>query len=257
MTSTPADHDPFVRLDITELRAMAALDPTRLLRWLEDTGSAFLFGVERFEPDEDRWGGLYRLTLNRNIEVHLIPDFNTAMLDASELPPFVVMPHALKLDVIEERPLAGHDDADADEPATGVTFYVSPEEFEEFLEEAEELVDDWRADPFEARSTQSFPFLPESFFRSLDLVQLINLRILPHALVEAQRRYDGRLGYPLTPQEQDDIDEDLPPPLITTEVDEQEAALTEDWTLDDEDIAELRAREDAWRSPKAEDDEDD
>jgi hypothetical protein len=226
----PVD-EAFVRLDIRELRAMAALDPSRLLRWLHDSERLFILGVERFEESEDRWGGRYRLTLNRNIELHFIEDFNTAMLDVSELPQFCVMPHSLKLDTVERRELPGLPEDDAGEKSYGLIFYLSPEDFEDILEELEELVREWSNDPFNPKGSASFPFLPECYFRELDLIDFIKRQVLSNPDIAALEIYNGRLGYPLTPPESDPIEEDMPYPLISEEDDWMEEGMQADWGL--------------------------
>jgi hypothetical protein len=219
---TEADEDPFVELNITELRAMAALDPSKLLRWIEDSGSAFILGAEQFEDDPDRWGGLYRLTLNRNIELHFLPDFNTAMLDESELPQFCVMPDPLKADTLSEREMPSlKDDEEEEEKPKGVIFYLTPEDFEIYCQELQELVIKWDNNPMDKESKQSFPFLPESYFRDFDSLEWVAQKVLRHPAAEAQRRFDGRLGYPVTPPATDDL-EDIPAPYITEEDDEED-----------------------------------
>lgn len=222
------DDEGFVRLNITELRALAALDPTKLLLWLHDSESHFIFGVEAFEPDQDLWGGEFRITLNRNIELHLVPDFNTAMLDASELPQYSVLPSENLAGTVKVRALAKHDDDDDEDPGQGLIFYVSPEEFKVFRDECQEIVDAWRADPFEDERVLSFPFLPESCFRDFDLMQWMLEKVLSHPVIHKARRYDGRLGYPTTPPK-DDLDEEIPPPVITDDDDEVESLGNAYW----------------------------
>lgn len=217
---TAEKHDPFVRLNLAELRALAALDPTKLLNWIGDSGSRYLFGIEDLGDDAERWGGRYRLTINRNIEVHFVPGLNSAMTSLAELPRWSILPdpkEAGRTRVLEPE----ERQVDPEEPGeSGLIIYVAPEDFAEYSRELAELVTGWSADPYDPRCAMTFPFLPESYFRAYECLDLINERVLSHALVEGERKFDGRLGYPLTPQEDDDLNADMPPPEITDDAEE-------------------------------------
>ena len=231
---TPWSSESFVKLDITELRALAALDPDKLLRWLGDSGSEFIFGVELF-PAED-WGGRVRITINRNVELHLVSGPNEAMPELSDWPRFSLAPaltaeagHIEDLGPLEDSD-SDDSDGDADPLLAGeagnprsaeLIFHVDPAEFGQFLQDAVEVVQHWRADPADPRAA-SFPFLPESEFRDRPLLQWIRREFMTHERIIAEGRFDGRLGYPRTPPAVDETLEDIPPPVITdTEEDEE------------------------------------
>lgn len=218
---TDPREDPFEKLNITELRAMAALDPGKLLRWIGDSGSAFILGVEQFADDPDRWGGLFRLTINRNLELHFLPDFNTAMLDESELPQFCIMPHPLKAHTTVDRQMPRIDEDD-EEQLDAVIFYLSPDDFQIYCQELEEIVRDWNANPADQECQMSFPFLPESYFREYDVLEWITETVLAHPTIIKNREFDGRLGYPVAPPTNDlDGLEDIPPPIIPDDEEEE------------------------------------
>lgn len=218
---TDPREDPFEKLNITEMRAMAALDPGKLLRWIADSGSAFILGVEQFADDPDRWGGLFRLTINRNLELHFLPDFNTAMLDESELPQFCIMPHPIKAHTTVERKMPSLDDDD-DEQLDAVIFYLNPDDFRIYCDELMEIVQAWNANPGDKECTTSFPFLPESYFREFDLLEWLEGTVLSHPTIEKTRQFDGRLGYPVaaTPSNEELL-EDIPPPFIPDDEEEE------------------------------------
>jgi hypothetical protein len=232
--------DPFVRLNITEMRAMAALDPGKLLRWIEDSESAFILGVEQFEENPDRWGGLFQLTIQRNLEFHFLPDFNTAMLDESELPQFCIMPHPLKSDTVSERSMVALEE-DEGESQKALIFFITPEDFQIYIQELEELVKDWNANPMDKTRRMSFPFLPESYFRDFDMLEWLKQTVLSHPTIQKQRAYDGRRGYPvIAPTIEADL-EDIPAPHISEHDDDEEE---EDWeTLEQSSKALDEARE--------------
>jgi hypothetical protein len=227
--------DGFVTLNALELRALAALDPKRLLRWLEDSASAYLFGVERFESGG--WGGRHRVTVNRNVELHFVPRFNDEMLDESELPRFTVMPDDARPGGVAVHPWQGGEEALPGEPDAGlrrrVIFYMSTENYLELVEELDELIESWSASPHpDDECATSFPFLPESLFPGLELSALLKQRVLPHEELARERRYDGRLGYPLGPQQDEELDEEIPPPIID---DDDELEEHEEWGEDPDD----------------------
>ncbi|MDF1662109.1 MAG: hypothetical protein P1V97_10075 [Planctomycetota bacterium] len=218
---TDPREDPFEKLNITEMRAMAALDPGKLLRWITDSGSAFILGVEQFADDPDRWGGLFRLTINRNLELHFIPDFNTAMLDETELPQFCIMPHPLKAHTTVERQMPSLDEED-EEKLDAVTFYTSVDDFRIFCDELTEIVREWHANPSDKECTMSFPFLPESYFREFDVLEWLSETVLVHPSILKTRQFDGRLGYPVVPpQSNEELLEDIPPPFIPDDEEEE------------------------------------
>lgn len=229
-------------LNPAELRALAALDPSRLLTWIRDTGSAFLFGIER-DDEPDGWGGRYRIQVNRNIELHLIEGFNSAMLDSSELPQFSIMPDD-RLAGSEEATRSAESLSEDEEQVDGVVFYIASEDFEDMLAEAAMIVRNWRADPQDLMCPASFPFLPECYFRDTDLFRLLGNRVMLHKRVSAERKFDGRRGFPVTPREDEDLDEEMPPPVILDEEeDEEEDWDDEDWDEEDP-LADMNALQD-------------
>ncbi len=175
-------------LGVTDLQTLRRDNPQRLFRHLDVVRQAFLFGVEDHtdaevegeEEEEGRWGGDFRVVINRNLVVHLLPGFREGTPSRAELPQLVVMPDADRADDAEgfEATL------DGDETTRGVIFWVDPFDYDVLAREAQRI----------AAQYPGWDMIPDSYFLDTDLVRFISRTILEHPVVRAEQEYDFRLG---------------------------------------------------------------
>ena len=168
-------------LTLAELRQLREERPEKLFAHLASIGREFVFGVEDHREDQDEWGGEFRVLLNRNIEVHLVPRFNKAMEDDSELPQFAIVPDAERAG--QEVPRKIEIDSDG-ETVEGITFYVDPERYDRLVEELSEIVE--RYDDFDV--------IPDTYFLETELVAFLTGKVLENTVVQAERAFDFRRG---------------------------------------------------------------
>jgi hypothetical protein len=192
-------------LSLAELRQLRKDQPRKLFAYLQQVERDFVFGVEDHREEEDEWGGEFRVLVNRNIELHLVPRFNAAMESSEELPQYVVMPDAELAGTEEEREIV-FDESDG-ETVKGVTFYVEPDTYDRLRDELAEIVGQY----------DDFDVIPDSYFLETELVQLLSRRILDNEVVKAERAYDFRRGLVGGPapadldDESTDLDHGSPP----------------------------------------------
>jgi hypothetical protein len=168
-------------LSLTELRQLRRDSPRKLFAYLKQVERDFVFGVEDHREEEDEWGGEFRVLVNRNIELHLVPRFNGAMEREDELPQYVVMPDAELAGTEDEREIVIDEDG---ETVKGVTFYVEPDAYDRLTDELAEIVGQY----------DDFDVIPDTYFLETELVQLLTRRVLEHATVKEERAYDFRRG---------------------------------------------------------------
>jgi hypothetical protein len=193
-------------LSLAELRQLRRDQPQKLFKYLQEVERDFVFGVEDHREEDDEWGGEFRVLVNRNIELHLVPRFNAAMERADELPQYVVMPDSELAGTEDERVIV-FDEQDG-ETVKGVTFYVEPDTYDRLLDELSEIVAKY----------DDFDVIPDTYFLDTELVALLNNRILEHETVKAERAYDFRRGLvggeapaEIDEDESTDLDHGAPP----------------------------------------------
>jgi hypothetical protein len=168
-------------LSLAELRQLRRDQPQKLFKYIQEVERDFVFGVEDHREEEDEWGGQFRVLVNRNIELHLVPHFNAAMEKAEELPQYAVMPDSELAGTEDEREIVIDEDG---ETVKGITFYVEPDTYERLVDELVEIVGQY----------DDFDVIPDTYFLDTELVQLLNRRILEHEIIKAERAYDFRRG---------------------------------------------------------------
>ncbi len=138
----------------------------------------FLFGVRdlraRFGAE---WGGEFRVLINQNIVLHIVPGFNEEMPGVAELPQFVVFPDDERQG--EDRTVTFEGFKDLDD-FQGVIFYVSATDYEAMVAELEAV----------AARYADYPRLPDTLYAESKFVRLIAERVLEHPVVRAEREYD-------------------------------------------------------------------
>lgn len=181
-----------------EIRTLQRDNPQGLFAHLHDVMRAFLFGVEDHRDEPDRWGGEVRITINRNVVLHLVPGFNDDMLSVEELPQFCVFPHEDLADSAEDT----SQEVDGD-PIPGVVFYVTPDEYDRLVGEALQVSERYG----------DLDLIPDTYFLDTELIAFLNRTVLEHATVRAEREYDfkrGMVGGTMPPPLDDDDESELP-----------------------------------------------
>lgn len=168
-------------LSLAELRQLRRDQPQKLFRYIQEVERDFVFGVEDHREEKNEWGGEFRVLVNRNIELHLVPRFNEAMEIPDELPQYVVMPDAELAGTEEEREIVIDEDG---ETVKGVTFFVEPDVYDRLVDELAEVVGLY----------DDFDVIPDTYFLETELVNLLNRRVLEHETIKAERAFDFRRG---------------------------------------------------------------
>jgi hypothetical protein len=168
-------------LSLAELRQLRRDQPQKLFRYIQEVERDFVFGVEDHREEKNEWGGEFRVLVNRNIELHLVPRFNDAMEHADELPQYVVMPDPELAGTEEEREIIIDDEG---ETVKGVTFFVEPDTYDRLVDELAEIVGQY----------DDFDVIPDTYFLETELVNLLNRRVLEHEDIKAERAFDFRRG---------------------------------------------------------------
>jgi hypothetical protein len=192
-------------LSLKELRQLRRNQPQKLFKYIQEVERDFVFGVEDHREETNEWGGEFRVLINRNIELHIVPRFNAAMECTDELPQYSVMPDSDLAGTEDERDIVIDSDG---ETVKGITFYVEPDTYDRLVEELAEVVGQY----------DDFDVIPDTYFLDTELVNLLNRRVLEHEAVKAERAYDFRRGLvggespaPLE-DEPTDLDHGAPPP---------------------------------------------
>ncbi len=167
-------------LSLTELRQLRREQPRKLFSYLKQVERDFVFGVEDHRAEENEWGGEYRVLLNRNIELHLVPHYNEQMTNEDELPQFCVMPDSELAGTESERSIP----IDDEESVPGVTFFVEPDAYDRMVDELAHVVEQY----------DDFDVIPDTYFLETELVNLIHRRVLEHETIKKEREYDFRRG---------------------------------------------------------------
>ncbi len=168
-------------LSLTELRQLRRDEPRKLFAYLKQVERDFVFGVEDHREEADEWGGEFRVLINRNIELHLVPRFNSAMEKRDELPQYVIMSDTELAGTEDEREIVIDDDG---ETVKGVTFHVDPDAYDRIRDELAEIVGQY----------DDFDVIPDTYFLETELVQLLSRRVLEHEAIKEERAYDFRRG---------------------------------------------------------------
>jgi hypothetical protein len=168
-------------LSLSELRQLRHDSPGKLFQHLREVERDFVFGVEDHREEREEWGGEFRVLVNRNIELHLVPRFNPQMESIDELPQYVIMPDNDLAGTEAEREITIDDEG---ETVPAVIFYVEPDRYDRLVDELGEVVE--RYDDFDV--------IPDTYFLETELVHLISTRILEHEVVKEERAYDFRRG---------------------------------------------------------------
>ncbi len=138
----------------------------------------FFFGVsDRRATFGREWGGEFRVLINQNVNVHLVPRFNEEMRRPDELPQFSIFSNdarAGETDIVRYEAVKDLDAFD------GAVFYVSSAVYEGLVRELAAI----------AGRYPEFPRLRDTAYPDTLLVKLIATRILEHPLVQAERQYD-------------------------------------------------------------------
>jgi hypothetical protein len=168
-------------LSLGELRQLRRDQPQKLFKYLQEVERDFVFGVEDHREEKNEWGGEFRVLVNRNIELHLVPRFNAAMEISDELPQYVVMPDAELAGTEDEREIVIDEDG---ETVKGITFYVEPDTYDRLVDELSEIIGQY----------DDFDVIPDTYFLETELVQILTRRVLEHEIIKAERAYDFRRG---------------------------------------------------------------
>lgn len=162
-----------------EIRTLQRDNPQGLFAHLHQVMRAYLFGVENHREEFDEWGGEVRITINRNVVLHLVPDFNDGMPTVDELPQFCVFPDEDRADSAEDT----SQEADGDE-IPGVVFYVAPDEYDRLVGEALQVHERFG----------DLDLIPDTYFLDTELIAFLNRTVLEHGTVRAEREYDFKRG---------------------------------------------------------------
>ncbi|MCA8922777.1 MAG: hypothetical protein KDD82_13265 [Planctomycetes bacterium] len=193
------------RLTVEELKNLRRESPERLFGHLMEVRQAFLFGVEDHREEPERWGGEFRVSVNRNLNVHFARGFTADMPDHDSLPQFVVMAD-------EERAGTSQDTSttlDDGDSFAGVIYYLDPDDFEIYAEELSEVCAEY----------PDFDLVPDTYFLDREVLGYLRDVVLKHATVVAEREYDFRQGVvggreapplPVVAREDSDDDDDEP-----------------------------------------------
>ena len=138
----------------------------------------FLFAVKDMREDLGvAWGGEVRVLLNQNVVLHLVPRYNDEMRTIDELPQFCVFPDDDREGEDRTHTYAAVKDLEAFD---GVVFYVSAESYRRIVAE---LVD-------AAARYGDWLRIPDTLYAGGEFVRAARERVLEHALVRAESRYD-------------------------------------------------------------------
>ena len=152
--------------------------PHELARRAIEERNEFVFGVRDLRATFGReWGGEFRVIVNQNVVLHLVPRFTPDMENEAELPQFAVMPDDDHEGEDRTHRYEGWKDLEAFD---GVIFYVTHEEYDALARELAAV----------AERYDDFPRLPDTLYPEAQLVRLIAGRVLEHAVVRAERDYD-------------------------------------------------------------------
>lgn len=174
------DDDDLDVLTRDEIRSLRLTAPQRLFRHLAQVEREFLFGVAARRRDPQDWGGEWEVTINRNVTLHFVPDWNQGMTCLEELPQFTVFPSLDCPDTVEETA----QQIDEEETVAGAVFWVDPTDYEQMIEELAGI---------EARYGD-LDILPDTWFLDTQVIDLITRVVLEHPTVKAERQFDWRRG---------------------------------------------------------------
>ncbi len=162
-----------------EFQRLKRDDPRELDRRALAERRDFVFGVrdERAAFARNEWGGEFRVFVNQNVVLHLVPSYNGEMERPEELPEFCILPDDARRGQDATVRYEGVKDLDAFE---GVHFYVSRDAYEKLVGELAGIVERYA----------EYPRLPDSLYGATEIVKLIASRVLEHPLVRAEREYD-------------------------------------------------------------------
>lgn len=164
-----------------ELMALRRDNPEKLMRHLDGVRRSFLFGVEDgTDREEGDWGGDFRVLINRNVTLHLLPNFRDGTATRDELPQFVVIPDEDRADTREEHTVP----VDEEERAPAVIFWVDPFDYDVLAREAQEI----------AAEYPGWDLIPDTYYLHTDLVKFVERVVFEDAVVRAEREYDFRMG---------------------------------------------------------------
>lgn len=163
-----------------DLSALRRNNPQALFRHLQQVSRAFLFGIEDHREEDEAWGGEVCLLINRNVVLHFVPGFNDAMTTPAELPQFCVMPDRERVD--EAR--VTETQLDDGERVRGVVFTVDPYDYDALVGEAVRIAEEYPA----------WDLIPDTYYLDTELVRFVGRTVLEHPVVQAEHRYDFRLG---------------------------------------------------------------
>ncbi|MBI3723143.1 hypothetical protein HY251_04190 [bacterium] len=192
-------------LTLAELRQLRRETPAKLFAHLREVEKNFVFGVEDHREEVDEWGGEFRILVNRNVELHLVPRFNKQMEMTDELPQYAIFPDSELAGTEAEREIVIDDEG---ETVPAVIFYVEPGCYDRLRDELSEVV----------RRYEDFDVIPDTYFLETELIRLLATRVLEHEAVKAERAYDFRRGLvggepPRDLEEETtDLDHGPPPP---------------------------------------------
>ena len=168
------------RLTVHELLSLRRESPQRLFAHLMEIRQAFVFGVEDHRDEAERWGGEFRVSINRNLTVHFAPAFTPEMPDAASLPQFVVFPDAERAGTAEETTTTLEDG----DSFAGVIYYLDPDDYAIYAEELSEICAEF----------PEFDLVPDTYFLEREVIGYLRDVVLKHATVVAEREYDFRQG---------------------------------------------------------------
>ena len=138
----------------------------------------FFFGVsDRRATFRHEWGGEFRVLINQNVNVHLVPRFNEEMRKLEELPQFSIFASDARAGQTGIVHYEAVKDLDAFD---GAVFYVSSAAYDALVRELASI----------AERFPEFPRLRDTAYADTQIVRLIATRILEHPLVQAERQYD-------------------------------------------------------------------
>lgn len=138
----------------------------------------FLFGVRDLRAKfGEEWGGEFRIFINQNVVLHLVPGFTDEMYGEAELPQFAVIPDDDRDGQDRTHTYEGFKDLDSFE---GVIFYVSRDLYRALVDELADV----------AARYADYPRLPDMLYPESNFVRLIAERVLEHPVVRAEREYD-------------------------------------------------------------------
>jgi hypothetical protein len=163
-----------------ELLRLAKQDPKELYRRIREETREFVFGaIDKREAFGEEWGGEFRVMINHNIVLHIIPNYNGEMRSKSELPQFCIFADDERDGVDEENLFEFEDDEDLGS-FLGIIFYVSLEEYRRISGELEAVIGIYKG----------FTTIPDTYFLETRFVRLVSERVLRHPVIQEERRFD-------------------------------------------------------------------